>query len=71
MTEQMSRPDITSDQRRKMAHRMELMSGMMRRMSGFEVMPAMMAPEQQRQMDEMRKQMDEMMESSSMKPGLK
>lgn len=71
MTEQMARSDITPDQRRKMAHRMELMSGMMRRMSGFEAMPAMMEPEQQRQMDEMRKQMDEMMESSSMTPGLK
>ena len=47
---------------------MELMSGLMRRMSGFEAMPAMMESEQQKQMDEMRKQMDEMMGSSSMKP---
>lgn len=71
MTEQMSRADVTPDQRKQMALRMEAMSGMMHRMSGFEAMPAMMAPEQQKQMDEMRKQMDEMMGSSAMKPGQK
>ncbi|MBX9945997.1 MAG: hypothetical protein K2Y40_18125 [Reyranella sp.] len=68
MTEQMSRGELTPDQRKQMSLRIELMSGMMRRMSGFEAMPAMMDPEQQKQMDEMRKQMDEMMGSSSMKP---
>lgn len=71
MTEQMSRADVTPDQRKQMALRMEAMSGMMHRMSGFEAMPAMMEPEQQKQMDEMRKQMDEMMGSSAMKPGPK
>lgn len=40
-------------------------------MSGLEAMPAMMGPEQQKQMDEMRKQMDEMMRASSMKPASK
>ena len=44
---------------------------MMHRMSGFEAMPAMMEPGQQKQMDEMRKEMDEMMGSSAMKPGHK
>jgi polyhydroxyalkanoate synthesis regulator protein len=71
MTELMSRSNLTPDQRKQMAQRMELMSGMMRRMSGFAAMPAMMDPEQQKQMDEMRKQMDEMMGSSAMKPGPK
>lgn len=71
MTEQMSRADVTPDQRKQMALRMEVMSGMMHRMSGFETMPAMMESEQQKQMDEMRKQMDEMMGSSAMKPGQK
>jgi len=71
MTEQMSRADVIPDQRKQMALRMEAMSGMMHRMSGFEAMPAMMEPEQQKQMHEMRTQMDEMMISSSMEPGPK
>ena len=71
MTEQMSRTDTTPEQHKQMALRMESMSGMMRRMSGFEAMPAMSGPEQQKQMDEMRKQMDEMMGASSMKPATK
>ena len=71
MTAQMSRSDTTPEQHKQMALRMESMSGMMRRMSGFEAMPAMSGPEQQKQMDEMRKQMDEMMGASSMKPAAK
>lgn len=71
MTEQMARGELSPDQRKQMAQRMEVMSGMMRRMSGFEAMPAMNDPEQQKQMDEMRKQMDEMMSTSPMKPGTK
>ena len=71
MTEQMSRGELTPDQRKQMALRMESMSGMMRRMSGFEAMPAMLDADQKKQMDEMRKQMDEMMGSSAMKPAPK
>lgn len=71
MAEQMSRGDLAPDQRKQMAQKMEMMSGMMRRMSGFEAMPAMNDPEQKRQMDEMRKQMDEMMSTSPMKPATK
>ena len=71
MTEQMSQGALTPEQRKQMAQRMAVMSSMMRRMSGFEAMPAMMEPEQQKQMHEMRTQMDEMMISSSMEPGPK
>lgn len=71
MTEQMSKGELTPDQRKQMAQRMEMMSGMMHRMSGVEAMSAMSDPEQKKQMDEMRKQMDEMMSKSPMKPGAK
>lgn len=64
MTDQMSRVDVTPDQRKQMALRMEAMSGMMHRMSGVEAMPVMMDAEQ-------KKQMDEMMGSSAMKSGQK
>ena len=71
MSEQMSQGDITSDQRKKMFLRMDVMSGMMHRMSGVEAAPAMSDPERKKQMDEMRKQMDEMMRTSPMKPATK
>jgi len=71
MTEQMSKGELTPDQRKQMAQRMEMMSGMMHRMSGVEAMPAMNDPEQEKQMDEMRKQMDKIMSKSPMKPGAK
>ncbi len=54
-----------------MAQRMEMMSGTMQRMSGFEAMPAMNDPEQQKQMNGMRKKMDEMMSTSPVKSGTK
>jgi len=39
MTEQMSKRELTPDQRKQMAQRLEMMSGMMHRMSGVEAMP--------------------------------
>ncbi|MDI1252528.1 hypothetical protein [Thermomonas sp.] len=71
MTEQMGRSDLTPEQRTQMAKRMEAMSSMMHRMSGFEAMPAMMAADQKGQMEQMRKHMDEMMRDSKMMPGSK
>jgi hypothetical protein len=71
MTEQMSRGELTPEQRAQMGRRMGLMSTMMRRMSGLEARPAMKEAEWQKQMNQMRKQMDEMMRDSSMKPGAK
>jgi hypothetical protein len=68
MTEQMSRGDLTPDQRKQVAQRMAFMSTMMRRMSGLEARPAMREAEWQNQMDQMRKQMDDMMRNSSIKP---
>jgi len=68
MTEQMSRGELTVDQRKQMAQRMAAMSTVMRNMSGLEGRPAMSEAEWQRQMDQMSKQMDDMMRASSMKP---
>jgi hypothetical protein len=64
MTEQMSRGELTPEQRREMAKRMGTMSGMMRRMSGLGSRPAMTEAEQKKRMDQMRKQMDEMVHGS-------
>ena len=71
MIEQMSRGDLSPEQRKKMADRMGLMSRMMRRMSGLASWPAMKPAEWQKKMDEMRKQMDGMMRDSNMMPGSK
>jgi hypothetical protein len=71
MTEQMSRSELSPEQRAQMGRRMGLMSAMMRRMSGLAARPAMKEAEWQKQMDQMRKQMDELMGASSMKPGAK
>ncbi len=71
MTEQMSRGELTPEQRKQMADRMGLMSTLMRRMSGLEARPAMKPAEWQRQMDGMRKQMDGMMRDSPMTPSAK
>lgn len=60
MTERMSRGDLSTEERKKLALEMGRMSAIMRRMSGLEARPAMKPAEWQRQMDEMRKQMDEM-----------
>jgi len=68
MTEQMSRGELTVEQRKQMAQRMAIMSTMMRNMSGPEGRPAMTEAEWQSQMDQMRKQMDDMMRDSSTKP---
>ena len=71
MIEQMSRGDLSPEQRKKMADRMGLMSTMMRRMSGLASRPAMKPVEWQNKMDEMRKQMDGMMRDSNMMPDSK
>ncbi len=61
MTDQMSKGDLTPEQRKQMAQRMDRMSHMMHRMSGLESRPAMKDAESQKQMDVMKKQMGEMM----------
>ena len=71
MTEQMSRGELTPEQRKQMTDRMGLMSTMMRRMSGLAGRPAMKDTEWQKQMDQMRKQMDMMMRAPRMAPGVK
>ena len=68
MTEQMSKGELTPEQRKQMAGRMALMSTMMQRMSGLAARPAMREPEWQKQMGEMRKQMDGMMNNPQMAP---
>lgn len=68
MTEQMSKSELTPEQRKQMAGRMALMSTMMQRMSGLAARPAMREPEWQKQMGEMRKQMDGMMSNPQMAP---
>ena len=68
MTEQMSKGELTPEQRKQMAERMALMSTMMQRMSGLAARPAMREPEWQKQMGEMRKQMDGMMSNPQMAP---
>ena len=68
MTEQMSKGELTPEQRKQMARRMALISTMMQRMSGLAARPAMRAPEWQKQMGEMRKQMDGMMSNPQMAP---
>jgi len=65
MTEQM-RSDLTSDQRLLMAQQMQIMSTLMRRLSGLEARPAMSEGEWQKQTDQMRQQMDEMIRESRM-----
>jgi adenylosuccinate synthase len=70
MTEAMSH-DLKPEQRAEMAKRMEAMSSLMRRMSGFEAMPAMSDAQSQEQMNQMRKQMDEMMNAPAMRSGPK
>ena len=71
MTEQMSRGELTPEQRKQMADRMALMSTIMRRMSGLAARPAIKHAELQRQVDQMRKQMDEMVHESKTTPGTK
>jgi hypothetical protein len=71
MTEQMSKGELTPEQRKQMAGRMALMSTMMRRMSGLAARPAMREPEWQKQMGEMRKNMDGMMRDPIVTPGAK
>ena len=66
MTDQMSKGDLTPEQRKQMAQRMERMSAMMHRMSGLESRPAMKDSESQKQMGLMKKQMDEMMRDMPM-----
>jgi hypothetical protein len=68
MAEQMSRSDLTADQREQMGQRMKRTATMMERMSGLAARPAMANPESQRQMELMRKQMDEMMRDARMTP---
>jgi hypothetical protein len=68
MTEQMSGSDLKPETREQMSKRMELMSTMMRRMSGLAARPAMSDPESQKQMEEMRVQMDDMMRDPRMRP---
>ena len=68
MTEQMSRGELTVEQRKQMAQRMAGMSTMMRHMSGLEGRPAMSEAEWQRQMDQMGKQMNDMIRDASTKP---
>ena len=67
MAEQMSRGELTPEQRKHLGQRMEIMSKMMHRMSGLESRPAMKEPEMQQQLKQMRRQMDEMMRDPSMK----
>jgi hypothetical protein len=69
MTEQMSRGELTPEQRKQMADRMGLMSTMMRLMSGLGSRPAMKPSEWQKSMDDMRKQMDGMMRDTKIMPG--
>ncbi len=68
MTEQMSRNDLTPDQRQQMALRMGRMSMMMRHISGLVARPALKEADWEKQMNQMRKQMDEMMRESRMTP---
>jgi len=68
MTEQMSGSDVKAEMRELISKRMELMSMMMRRLSGLAAMPAMSDAESQKQMEEMRGQMDDMMRDSRMRP---
>lgn len=68
MTEQMSRGDVTDEQRKQMAQRMSMMSNLMRRMSGLEARHAMKEVEWERQMNAMRRQMDDMMREPIAKP---
>jgi hypothetical protein len=68
MTEQMSGSDLNPEMREQISRRMELMSTMMRRMSGLAARPAMSDAESQKQMEEMRGQMDDMMRDSRKMP---
>ena len=61
MTDQMSKGDVTREQRKQMAQQMDRMSRMMHLMSGLESRPAMKDAESLKQMDLMKKQMGEMM----------
>jgi len=61
MTDQMAKGDLTPEQRKEMAQRMDRMSHLMHQMSGLESRPAMKDAESQKQMELMKKQMGEMM----------
>ena len=71
MTEQMAQVALTPDQQKQMAQRMQFMSTMMHRLSGFEARPAIKHGDMEKQMDQMRKQMDEMIGNPKMAPGAK
>ena len=71
MADEMSRGDLTAEQRRQMGQRMEPMATLMRRMSGLAARPAMADPESQKQMEKMRKEMDAMMRDPRMAPATK
>lgn len=68
MTEQMSRGDLSPEQRLQMAQQMGRMSMMMRRISSLVARPALKEADWQQKMQQMRKQMDEMMRDSRMTP---
>jgi len=68
MTEQMSRGELTSDQRLDLAQRMKRMSMLMRRMAGLAARPAIIGPKGQTRMHQMRKEMDELMRDSGTTP---
>ena len=60
MTDQLTMGEVTAEQDRDIAQRMERMSSLMQRMSGLLARPAMSEPEFRGQMEEMRKQMSSM-----------
>jgi hypothetical protein len=71
MTERMSQGNLTPEQEKQMARRMEFMSTMMRRLSGLEARPAITYGDADKQLDQMRKQMDDMMSNSAITAGVK
>lgn len=71
MTEQMSRGELTPEQRKQMADRMELMATIMRRLSSLEARPWIKHADFQKRIDDMRKKMDEMMRDSKTTPDTK
>lgn len=71
MAEQMSRGDLTGEQRMQVGERMERMATLMRRMSSLAARPAMANPESQKQMEAMGRETDAMMRHARMRPGAK
>ena len=70
MTEEMSRGELTIQQRKDMSQRMERMSNMMHSMAALSG-PAMRDPESEKKMDQLRREMDQMMRAQPMQSSAK